>query len=218
MKKILLILLFGITLSTGFANQTGGNMKLPEPKYTSNISVEEAMLKRRSVRSYKDKALTVEEVSQILWSVQGKTAEWGGRTVPSAGATYPLEIYLVAGKVEGIEPGVYHYNPANHSITIKKQSDVRSKLAIAALGQEYIAKAPISIVISAIYERTTRRYGERGIRYVYMEAGHAGQNCHLQCETMGLGTVMIGAFDDEEVKRVLGIAEAPLYIMPVGKK
>lgn len=218
MKKFLLILIFIVTLPVCYANQSKEIMKLPEPKYTSKISVEEAILKRRSVRSYKDIALTIEEISQLLWSVQGKTAEWGGRTVPSAGATYPLEIYIVVGKVNGIEAGVYHYNPDEHSISRKKRGDVRSKLATAALGQEYIVRAPVSIVIAAVYERTTRRYGERGIRYVYMEVGHAGQNLHLQCETMGLGSVMIGAFDDDMVKDVLGITEAPLYIMPVGKK
>lgn len=218
MKKFLLILIFIVTLPVCYANQLGEIMKLPKPKYTSKISVEEAILKRRSVRSYKDIALTIEEISQLLWSVQGKTAEWGGRTVPSAGATYPLEIYIVVGKVNGIEAGVYHYNPDEHSISRKKRGDVRSKLATAALGQEYIVRAPVSIVIAAVYERTTRRYGERGIRYVYMEVGHAGQNLHLQCETMGLGSVMIGAFDDDMVKDVLGITEAPLYIMPVGKK
>lgn len=218
MKKNLLILIFIVTLPACYANQSGETVSLPKPKYTSKVSVEEAIQKRRSVRAYKDTALTIEEISQLLWSVQGRTAGWGGKTVPSAGATYPLEIYLVVGKVDGIESGVYHYNSDEHSISRKKQGDFRSKLATSALGQEYIAKAPVSIVISAVYERTTRRYGERGIRYVHMEVGHAGQNLHLQCETMGLGTVMIGAFDDDMVKNVLGITETPLYIMPVGKK
>ncbi|MCX7785284.1 MAG: SagB/ThcOx family dehydrogenase [candidate division WOR-3 bacterium] len=193
-------------------------MKLPKPRFSGSVSVEEAMLKRRSIRSYKDEALTLEEVSQLLWSAQGKTADWGGRTVPSAGATYPLEIYLVVGKVKGLEVGVYRYLSESHELEKIGNKDVRKELTSAALGQEYINNAPISIVISAKYERTTKRYGERGIRYVDNEVGHCGQNIHLQCEALDLGTVVIGAFRDEQVKKVLGIKEEPRYIMPVGKK
>jgi SagB-type dehydrogenase family enzyme len=192
-------------------------VKLPEPKYSSKVSVEEALKNRRSVRSYKKDPLTLEEVSQLLWAAQGKTAEWGGRTAPSAGATYPLDTYLVAGNVTGLSAGVYKYDPDDHSIELIKNKDVRKDLADAALGQGSIAKAPISIVLAAVYSRTTGRYDERGIRYVDMEIGHVGENIYLQCETMGLGTVMVGAFDDEQVKKVLGIDAAPLYIMPVGK-
>lgn len=196
----------------------GEKMKLPKPRYTSSVSVEEAMLKRRSIRSYKNEALTIEEVSQLLWSAQGITAGWGGKTVPSAGATYPLEIYLVVGNVKGIEPGVYHYLEETHEIVKINGKDIRKELTRAALGQEYINNAPISIVIAAKYARTTARYGERGIRYVDNEVGHCGQNIHLQCEALGLGTVVIGAFHDEQVKKILGIKEEPRYIMPVGKK
>ncbi|MEO0091643.1 MAG: SagB/ThcOx family dehydrogenase [candidate division WOR-3 bacterium] len=193
-------------------------MKLPKPRFSSSVSVEEAMLKRRSIRNYKDEALTLEEVSQILWACQGKTADWGGRTVPSAGATYPLEIYLVAAKVKGLETGVYHYLSENHELEKLNSRDVRKELTSAALEQEYINNAPITIVIAAKYERTTKRYGERGIRYVDNEIGHCGQNVHLQCEALGLGTVVIGAFRDEQVKKILGIKEEPRYIMPIGKK
>jgi SagB-type dehydrogenase family enzyme len=205
---------------TSFAQQPkkGEKVKLPEPKYSSKVSVEEALKNRRSVRSYKKDPLTLEEVSQLLWAAQGKTAEWGGRTAPSAGATYPLDTYVVVGNVTGLSAGVYQYDPDEHSIELIKDKDVRKDLVDAALGQGSIAKAPIDIVFAAVYRRTTGRYGERGIRYVHMEIGHVGENIHLQCETMGLGTVMIGAFDDELVKRVLGIDAAPLYIMPVGKK
>lgn len=193
---------------------------LPKPKFKSNVSVEEALLKRRSVRSYKKEKLTLQDVSQLLWAAQGQTVGWGGRTAPSAGATYPLEVYLVAGDVEGLQSGLYHYNIKEHSLVQKITSDIRSALARAALGQDYVLKAPASIVITAIYDRTTSRYGKRGIRYVHNEVGHVGQNIHLQCETLGLGTVVIGAFVDEEVKKVLQLDddEEPQYIMPVGKK
>jgi SagB-type dehydrogenase family enzyme len=180
--------------------------------------VEEALLKRRSIRSYKNESLSLEEVSQLLWSAQGETTSWGERTAPSAGATYPLEIYLVAGDVEGLDSGLYHYNPSNHSLILVKEGDLRRELAHAALDQYMIARAPITIVICAEFKRTTGRYGERGIRYVLMEVGHVGQNIHLQAEALNLGTVVIGAFYDEDVKEILGVKEEPLYLMPVGKK
>jgi len=122
------------------------------------------------------------------------------------------------GNVTGLSAGVYKYEPDDHSIEMIKNKDVRKDLADAAVGQSFIYKAPIDIVLAAVYRRTTGRYGERGVRYVHIEIGHVGENVHLQCETMGLGTVMVGAFDDEQVKKVLGIDAEPLYIMPVGKK
>jgi SagB-type dehydrogenase family enzyme len=180
--------------------------------------VEEALLKRRSVRSYKKEKLTLNELSQLLWSAQGITAQWGGRTCPSAGATYPLEIYIAVGEVSGLESGVYHYLPEEHAIEKVLNKDVRKELTEAAWSQEYILSAPLNIIIAADYKRTTRRYGERGIRYVHYEVGHCGQNIHLQCEALGLGTVVIGAFSDEKVKKILNIKEEPQYIMPVGRK
>ncbi|MEO0113967.1 MAG: SagB/ThcOx family dehydrogenase [candidate division WOR-3 bacterium] len=221
MLKKILIIGFGLgIIMSGFSQKPkkGEKVKLPEPKYSSKISVEEALKDRRSVRSYKNEPLTLEEVSQLLWACQGKTAEWGGRTAPSAGATYPLDVYLVVGNVTGLASGVYKYEPDDHSIEMIKEKDVRNDLAGAAWGQAFIAKAPITIVLTCIYRRTTGRYGERGVRYVHMEAGHCGQNVHLQCETMGLGTVMVGAFSDERVKEILGIKAEPLYIIPIGKK
>lgn len=214
-KKILILL---ILLLISITDSKEARMKLPKPRFSSSVSVEEAILKRRSIRSYKDEALTLEEVSQILWACQGKTDDRGRRTVPSAGATYPLEIYLVAGNVKGLETGVYHYLSETHELEKLSSKDVRKELTSAALEQEYINNAPASIVIAAKYERTTKRYGERGIRYVDNEVGHCGQNVHLQCEALGLGTVVIGAFRDEQVKKILGIKEEPRYIMPIGKK
>ncbi len=215
MKRFIILNLLFLTL---FFGEKGGKVKLPKPRYKSDVSVEEALLKRRSVRSYKKAPLTLEEVSQLLWAAYGITADWGGKTCPSAGATYPLVIYLVAGEVKDLKPGVYQYLPEEHSIKLILEKDVRKELMAAAWQQEYILNAPINIIIAANYERTTSHYGERGIRYVHMEVGHCGQNIHLQCETMGLGTVVIGAFNDKEVKKILKIKEDVLYIMPVGKK
>ncbi len=193
-------------------------IKLPSIQTIGKFSVEEAISKRRSAREYKDEALTLEEISQLLWAAQGITSGWGGRTAPSAGALYPLEIYLVAGRVENLKPGIYRYNPERHSLIKIVEGDKRFALNSCSLFQTCIKNAPISIVICAQYERTTRKYGDRGRRYVHIEVGHVGQNIYLQAESLGLATVAIGAFVDEAVKKVLNIKEEPLYIMPVGKK
>ncbi len=200
--------------------EIGERMKLPEPRYESETSMEAALLQRRSIRAYSGENLTIEEVSQLLWAAQGITAPWGGRTAPSAGALYPLELYVVIGTVDGIDDGVYRYRPEKHELEKVKDGDVRAELADAALGQECIRDAAINIVFTAVYERTTGKYRERGIRYVYMEAGHAAQNVYLQADALDLGTVTIGAFSDSDVTDVMGVQEHenPLYIMPVGRK
>ena len=198
----------------------GERIKLPEPSYTGNLSVEEALSQRRSIRAYSGENLTIEEVSQLLWSAQGITSAGGGRTAPSAGALYPLELYLVVGDVEGIDKGVYRYRPEEHELEKVKDGDTRTELADAALGQACVRDAAIDIVFTAVYERTTGKYGERGIRYVQMEAGHAAQNVYLQAVALDLGTVVIGAFVDGEVKEIMNMEEqeTPLYILPVGRK
>ena len=188
---------------------------LPKPKGRGVVSIEETLNKRKSVRDYKSGPLGLEQISQLLWAGSGKNLY--RRTAPSAGATYPLEIYLVVGEVEGLEPGIYHYSSSGHSLRSIKEQDIRNRLSAAALEQRMITRAPINIVIAADYVRTTRRYGPKGIRYVHMEAGHVGQNISLQANALSLGTVMIGAFDDQQVREILGIDEEPLYIIPVGK-
>lgn len=192
---------------------------LSQPDTKSQLSIEEAFLKRRSVREYKDEPLTLKEISQILWAAQGITSARGGRTAPSAGALYPLEVYLAVRKAEDIEPGVYRYLSEGHKLDRILEDDVSGKLAQAALSQMFIKEAPINLIFSGIFSRTTKKYGERGIRYVYMEAGHAAQNVYLQVQSLGLGTVTVGAFDDEEVKQILNLSEdeTPLYIIPIGK-
>jgi SagB-type dehydrogenase family enzyme len=190
---------------------------LPEVKKKGSLSVEEAIDRRRSVRDYAKAPLTMEQVSQLLWAAQGTTAG-GTRATPSAGATYPLEIYLVAGDVTGLDAGLYRYLNSSHKLVKVNAGDMRKSLCEAALSQAPIEKAPAIIAIAAKYERTAGRYGNRAQRYVHIEVGHVGQNIYLQCESLSLTTVAIGAFDDAKVKKALGIAEEPLYIMPVGKK
>lgn len=192
---------------------------LPQPQYESETSIEEALRQRRSIRNYAEKALTLEEVGQLLWAAQGITDERGYRTAPSAGALYPLELYVVVGEVEMLDPGVYHYDPHNHALQPVADGDRRQALTKEALGQSYIRRGAIDIIFTGIYERTTNKYGHRGRQYVHMEAGHAAQNVYLQCVPLELGTVVVGAFGDEGVQDVLELPEerVPLYIMPVGR-
>jgi len=195
---------------------------LSPPSSKGGISLEEAIARRRSVRDFAPEPVSQSQLSQILWAAQGlSSARERYRTIPSAGATYPLEIFVACGEkgIDGIGEGVYQYNVDSHSLARHYKGDVRLELARAALGQGFIYGAPVDIIICALYERTTRVYGSRGERYIYMEVGHAGQNIYLQATTLGLATVAIGAFYDEQVREVLRLDKQykPLYIMPVGK-
>ena len=192
------------------------------PRTSGAVSVEEALAKRRSVREYADSPLTSEEVMQLLWAAQGITLpQYGFRTAPSAGGTYPLEIYMVtrSSGVEGLEAGIYHYEPRDHRLVERIRGDFSAQLMAAALNQEWVGAAPANFVITAIFERTTRKYGDRGERYVWQETGHAAQNVYLQAVALGLGNVVIGAFHDAEVQRLLGLPdfEKPAYVIPIGR-
>jgi SagB-type dehydrogenase family enzyme len=222
---LIFISLFTLTLLSaaggGKMSDKGKKITLPKPRYESEISVEEAILNRRSVRSYSEEPVKLKEVSQLLWSAQGITDEKRKfRAAPSAGALYPLEVFLVVGNVSKLEDGIYRYDPFNHAVTKLMEGDYRDNLSLAALGQSCVKNAPISIVIAGVYDRITKKYGERGIMYTYMEAGHAAENVYLQAEALGLGTVVVGAFLDDKVKEVIGMKEEemPLYILPIGKK
>ena len=206
--------------SVGSRSALADAVKLPEPKHDGKVSVEKALFERRSVRDYANEAVSLAEVSQLLWAAQGVTEPAGYRTVPSAGALYPLEVYLVAGQVASLPAGIYRYSPRGHELVKIVDGDKRAELCAAALGQTALRQAPATIVLTAIYERTTRKYRDRGIRYVHMEAGHAAQNLCLQAVSLDLGSVVIGAFYDEEVKKALSLpgAEEPLYAIPFGKR
>ena len=192
------------------------NIRLPEPKKKGNVSLEETLDQRKSIRDYVSGPLTKEELSQMLWAAGGKN-KWGKITIPSAGARYPLIIYVVIGEVDGVKPGLYKYTSRNNVISLVKNGDLRDKLSANCFNQRWVREAPMSIVICADYQKTTSAYGERGKRYIAMEAGHAGQNIYLEVVALGLGTVAVGAFDDKDVKGLLGVSEDPLYIFPVGR-
>lgn len=198
----------------------GSGIQLPAPRYESSFSLEEALQTRRSIRSYAEGALSLDEVSQLLWAAQGISDDGGHRTAPSAGALYPLEIYLLAGEVDGLRAGVYKYRPSRHDLLLISSGDRRTDLHQAALGQDPIKTAPAVIVLAAVYGRTESKYGNRAPQYVHIEVGSAAQNVYLQASALDLGTVFIGAFQDAQVKEAIGLAgdEEPLGLMPVGRK
>ncbi len=230
MKRILiftLVIFISYFANAGFNSNQNDMIKLPEPKLKSSVSVEEAMLNRRSIRDFKSDALSLQQVSQVLWAAYGVTKEMttpsflrgGLKTAPSAGALYPLEIYVVVGNVKGLEKGIYKYLPEGHFLMKIYDQDVRKELAEAALNQEFIEKAPISLFYSAVFSRTTKKYKSRGReRYVCMDLGHSAENVCLQVVAMGLGTCTVGAFEDRMVNNVMMLPdeEEPLYIMPIG--
>lgn len=202
--------------------QADGSVSLPTPREQSAVSVEEGIADRRSRRTYSDRALERRELGQLLWATQGVTDRARGfRAAPSAGALYPLEMYVVVGSqgVEGLQSGVYRYRPGRHELGRGRTGDVQPELRAAAIDQEAVEEAAVDIVLCAVDERTTGKYGERGRRrYVPMEAGHAGENLYLQAESLGLATVSIGAFRDDRVRDILEApaTQRPLYIFPIG--
>jgi SagB-type dehydrogenase family enzyme len=193
-------------------------IKLPKPDREGTMPLEAALRYRRSGRDYSKKPLSLSALSQLLWAAQGITRRDGERTAPSAGALYPLELYVAAGDVDGIAAGVYRYRPPGHLLEEHTSGDVRSRLATYAWRQHWVKAAPAIIVITTVVERVTNEYGKSAVRYVYMEVGHAAQNIHLQAVTLELATVVVGALDEPRVKKTLELAadEIPQVIMPVG--
>jgi SagB-type dehydrogenase family enzyme len=227
------VLLFALPASLGCAGGTDGAgpsaaglpspappiVSLPSPRLEGPLSLEETLAARRSVRTFADAPVTIEQAAQLLWAAQGVTDERRGfRTAPSAGALYPLEVYLVADRVTSLRRGIYRYLPDEHALVWVGAAGSREELARAALSQSVVSAAPAILAFSAVFDRTTQKYGERGKRYVYLEAGHAAQNVYLQAGALGLGTAAIGAFSDDAVRRAIGMdpVEQPLYLMPFG--
>jgi SagB-type dehydrogenase family enzyme len=193
--------------------QVGEVVKLPPPDSHGSLSLEEALSRRRSHRAFTREPLTAEMLSQLLWAASGVTDREGYRTAPSAGALYPLEIYLATAS------GLYHYEPRRHRLMMRADGDLRRDIYRAALDQEALLEAPAVLVVAAVYARTATKYGRtRAVRYVHLEAGHAAQNVLLQAVSLDLGAVPIGAFHDERLQRVLDLPpdHEPIYLIPVG--
>lgn len=196
-----------------FAEGSSKLSPLPAASRKGKMSLEETLAKRRSIRRFKAEALTDQQIAQLCWAAQGIShRESGYRTCPSAGALYPLEVYVVTAK------GVRHYVPKTHAMEKHLDGDLRGKLQAAALRQLSVGQAGATFVITAVASRTRRKYGGRAQRYVLIEAGHAGQNLLLQATALGLGAVPIGAFRDKQVSEALSLPadHAPLYLIPVG--
>lgn len=236
---IILIILLAITIAyliwpksenTGIGITPGNNsaisasiIKLPNPEIGTSVSVEEAIQKRRSVRRYTNESISLQDVSQILWAAQGITdTSTNFRAAPSAGHTYPLEVYILVGKngVSGLSEGVYHYVPSTHSLEKILDKDVRSDLSQAANGQPWVKEAPVNIIITGNYQKMMDKYKDKTLstRFTDMEAGHVGQNIYLEVEARNLATVALGSFKDDQVHSILHIpeSETTLYIFPVG--
>ena len=208
-------------------SEVPGYVKLPHPRTSGDQSLEEILLNRRSRRQFQTSSLSPYEISQILWAAYGlKEPERGkrytgkaNRTCPSAGALFPLEIYLMAGDIIDIPSGFYHFIPDEHALKLIRDKDLREDLYNIAYPREMIRVAPASLIYIAIESRVLERYGERGRqRYISMDIGHSAQNVYLQAEALGLGTCAIGAFDDEGIIQVLDLPaeKIPMYVMPVG--
>lgn len=195
--------------------------KLPPASTRGQMSVEEAIARRRSVREYSNKPISLAQLSQLLWAAQGITEPSRElRAAPSAGALYPLEVYAVVkeGGVTGLDAGIYHYLAKENSLTLVRGGDCTSKLKEAAFDQDAVGFAAVNLVMTAVVQRTMAKYGERGVQYAFQEAGHAAENVFLQAQSLGLAALVAGAFDDDAVRAVLGVGalERPVYIQPTG--
>lgn len=218
----MVLFLFGVIGLLGIKN-VHASIPLPKPSLDRKVSVEKAIKQRRTIRDFQERTLSLDHLSQLVWSAQGITdSTRGRRAAASGGALYPLDIYVLTGEngVEKMEAGVYHYSPKEHSVLPIAKGDRRREIASASLSQMWMAKAPVIFVITVEYKRITGKYGERGVRYALIEVGHVGQNLFLQAEALGLGAGIVGAFNDSEVSKVVGVPaeHEPLLIMPVGYK
>jgi SagB-type dehydrogenase family enzyme len=200
-------------------------IELPPPVIEGGRGIWTVLRERSSIRDYAPDPLTLEEVSQLLWASQGITregGEWQFRTAPSAGALYPIETYLGVNRVQGLAPGLYHYEVRNHRLAFLREDEfIGQSLARAALGQTICARAAVVFVWTAVLARSVRKYGERAYRYIYLDAGHVGQNLYLAATALGLGCCAVGAFFDDEVNTVLDIdgrEETTVYMATIGPR
>ncbi len=194
-------------------------IKLPEPRRQGTMSLEAALWARRSTRALTRDSIALADVGQLAWAAQGVNRPDGHRTAPSAGATYPLELYVVASRVRDLPAGVYHYLARSHELETLAAGDRLPELVTTATRQSWIADAAAMFVLAGAYDRTAGRYRDRTDRYVAIEVGAAGQDLYLQAAALGLGTTMVGSFPDSTLARVVGLPEGqrPVAVMPVGR-
>jgi SagB-type dehydrogenase family enzyme len=204
---------------SGAMEKTNETIELPAPRQDSEYSLERALRVRRSVREFRDDPITLAQLSQLLWAAQGITDSRGLRTAPSAGALYPLEVYILVGAVAGLPEGTYKYQVNGHKLLRLSNEDRRRQMERTARDQDWVRRNAALIVFAAVEARTTGKYGRRGIRYIHIEVGHAAQNVMLQAQAIGLAAAVVGAFDDDRVEDLLDMPgnEQALYLMPIGK-
>lgn len=209
-----------LPVNNSSATTTVPTIKLPAPRTEGGDNLNQLLQQRRSRRDFGSGPITLAQLSQLLWSAQGITDASGLRTAPSAGALYPLEIYVVAGQVRDLDTGLYHYRVKTHSLTRIDKGDLRQSLTQAALGQNMIEEAAVIIAITGNYARTQRKYGSRAGRYVHIEVGHVAQNIYLQATALKLATVIVGAFEDHKVHQILQLDSAltPLALLPIARQ
>jgi len=215
-------MVMGIVMAVPSGDSAAEAVKLPPPATKGGMPLAEALMARRTVRHFASRPLDLAQLSQLLWEADGISDPRGLRTSPSAGATYPLDLYVVVGErgVTTLPAGLYHYEVAPHALTPLSRGDFRAAAARASLHQAWMAEAPVMVIITGEYRRCTNRYGQRGIRYTHMEAGNVSQNLSLAAEALGLGTGIVGAFEDQALAQALKLppSHEPLLVMPVGYK
>ena len=219
----LAVLLTAIMAVSASSKQEASDVvKLPQPRTDGGISVEKALLERRSIRSFRNESLTLDEISQLCWAAQGVTDDKGHRTSPSAMATYPLEVYLLAGNVTGLPAGVYHYSPQGHNLTTISLGNKISDLFNSSMGgrEDWRRVSPAVFIITGVFERTNKIPGRDLSRFVYIEAGTAAENLLLEVVSLGLGSTYTAGFDENKTKEYLGLSpgEEPIGVLPVGRK
>jgi SagB-type dehydrogenase family enzyme len=207
-----------------YAEAGAETVNLARPKRLPKADLWDLLRKRRSRREYADRPMPQESLFLLLWAAQGITAggPWTFRTAPSAGALYPVETYVAAARVEGLAPGVYHWElPDERLAAVARGEDVAGAACRACLDQEMVAAAPVTFVWTAVWGRSAQKYGDRALRYAYLDAGHLAENLHLAAEALGLGACMIGAFLDDEMNALVGadgLEESVIYAACVGER
>ena len=199
-------------------------LPLPHGKPAAGADFWDTLMRRRSHRDFSSAALSLDELALLIFATQGITDREGQdlfRAAPSAGALYPIETYVLANRVETIDPAIYHLNIAGQSLELIRPGDCSRALAIAALGQAMISTSAATFIWTAIAGRSKWKYHERAYRYIYLDAGHIGQNLYLAATALGLGCCTIGAFFDSQINDIIGIDgenETVVYLGAVGKK
>jgi len=196
--------------------QDANTLQLPEPDLAGEVTLEQCLGERRSHREFSGNPLTLEQLSQVLWAAQGITADWGARTAPSAGGLFPLVLYVAVEGIEGIDNGVWMYDPETHSLTMSVEGDLLGDIAEAAVSQMWMADASAILVITAIPAITEARYADRSMRYIDNEVGGVCQNVYLQCEALSLGTCAVGAMYDDQVATIVSTEASVRLLMPIG--